>query len=379
MKKRVLIINPTYLPGYKAGGPQQTIQNICEVYNENADIYLLTLNHDMGELDVYSYPTNQWIDLYGIKIMYVSDKEFGFRLFEKMYRDYDTILACGLFCKSTIKMMLLKKNDHKQLFVAPMGVFSKNALKVNSIKKKLFLNAFSLMGVFKKCIWSFTTEEELSEAKETIGVKNIVNFIIAEDLPRAVDFDAQKERLNCRNDVLRIIFLSRIVLKKNLLQAIKILTHPFEGAIIFDIYGLKEDQDYWKQCEEAMIGLPINIICKYCGSIKPEESIKAFEEHDIFLFPTLGENYGHVIFESLAAGCLPIISNTTPWKDLDDNQCGNIFDLEDIQGFRNCIKDYIEMPRDVLIRRKNNAIDYAEKKYRTSINTSGYSNIFLLD
>ena len=29
------------------------------------------------------------------------------------------------------------------------------------------------------------------------------------------------------------------------------------------------------------------------------------------------KNYGHVIFEALAGGCIPIISDQTPWNDIE--------------------------------------------------------------
>jgi hypothetical protein len=40
-------------------------------------------------------------------------------------------------------------------------------------------------------------------------------------------------------------------------------------------------------------------------------------EYDLFLFPTLGENYGHVISEALASGCPVVISDQTPWRNLE--------------------------------------------------------------
>ena len=50
--------------------------------------------------------------------------------------------------------------------------------------------------------------------------------------------------------------------------------------------------------------------------------IETFSKYDVFLFPTKGENYGHVIFEALAGGCIPIISDQTPWNDIEQAGCG---------------------------------------------------------
>ena len=376
MKRKILIVNPYFLPGYKSGGPQQTVQNICNVFGKSNDIYLVTKNIDFGETEPYDLETDKWLQLYGINIMYVRPKDYDSKLFRSLYKKFDVIYACGLFTLSTIQMMLINNDSSKKLYVAPMGVFSKNALSMKSIKKKVFLKAFSTIGAFKKIIWSFTSEEELDETKTAIGDKNIRDYIIAEDLPRFVDFDKQRILLHRSDKALRIIFLSRISPKKNLLNAIHILDHAFDGRIIFDIYGIQEDKEYWARCYSAIQKLPGNVECRFCGSVKPSESVSVFADYDIFLFPTQGENFGHVIYEALAGGCLPVISDTTPWKDFDEKKCGNVISLDDIDGFRNTIQKYLNMPSEELLELKNNAIDYAERKYKSSIETSGYKKIF---
>ena len=60
-KKKVLIVNPFFLPGYRSGGPQQTVKSICDVYSKRSEIYLLTLNHDLGIAEPYDLPTGVWL------------------------------------------------------------------------------------------------------------------------------------------------------------------------------------------------------------------------------------------------------------------------------------------------------------------------------
>jgi glycosyltransferase involved in cell wall biosynthesis len=43
---------------------------------------------------------------------------------------------------------------------------------------------------------------------------------------------------------------------------------------------------------------------------------EVFSRYDAFVLPTLGENVGHVIAESLSASCPVICSDETPWTDL---------------------------------------------------------------
>ena len=57
--------------------------------------------------------------------------------------------------------------------------------------------------------------------------------------------------------------------------------------------------------------------------LKHEKIREAFDMHHLLLLPTLGENYGHVIRESLAINnCPGIISNKTPWENFQENNIG---------------------------------------------------------
>ena len=45
-------------------------------------------------------------------------------------------------------------------------------------------------------------------------------------------------------------------------------------------------------------------------------------KHHVFLFPTLGENFGQVILEAMTAGCAILISDATPWRGLQEKGYG---------------------------------------------------------
>lgn len=70
-----------------------------------------------------------------------------------------------------------------------------------------------------------------------------------------------------------------------------------------------------------MAALPAHIEATYCGPRTPSEVPALMREHDLFFFPTLGENYGHVIIESLSAGTPVLISDQTPWTSDADGAC----------------------------------------------------------
>ena len=381
---KTMILNPYYYPGFRSGGPQRTVMNIADAFGDKNDIYILTQNCDMGNSESYNVETHKWIRVRNANVMYLFPEDYNIKSIKKYSADFSAVYSCGLFCRCTIDAILLHKFDKsKKLYVAPMGVFSKAAIASKVFKKRVFLCVFKYLGLFKNIIWSFTSEIELEEAKAVLG-NTIKEYIIAEDLPRKVDFDEQITKLNCfenkENEKLKLVFLSRVSPIKNLEYCAQILNNITDKDIIFDVYGTAENEEYWNKCERLLESLPKNIQYHYCGEVNSEKVIEVLSDYDAFFFPTKGENFGHVIYEALAAGCVPIISDRTPWLDFAENGCGYVLPLEDPTGFVKTINDLAEIKMSGKLKEmKINAVEYARRKYIKSVDKSGYKMIFIND
>lgn len=371
--KKVLILMGRYLPGYKDGGPVRTIKNLTDILGNEYDIRIMCHDRDHGDEMPYSnINVNTYNKVGNAKVYYVKDGKFTFKTLLKEIKKVDVVYCCGPYNNYAIKTMILKKLGFfkQKLVIASMGSFSKGALSLKSKKKLLFFKIFKILGLFRKVIWSVTSKIEENELKRII---NTPNCIIAEDLPR--NKIVKHTRIKKEGE-LKIIFLSRICKMKNLLFVIDIISRVKDKKIIFDIYGNKEDIKYWNKCEEKLKDLPKNIVWNYCGECDSERVPEIFAKYDVFLFPTLGENYGHVIGEAMLSGCLPIISDKTPWTNFDDNQCGNIISLCNIEQYIDCIIKYVDMDNDTFYKYSVNAQNYILNKNIKSISNTGYRNIF---
>ena len=119
---------------------------------------------------------------------------------------------------------------------------------------------------------------------------------------------------------------------------------PFTAADVeFTIYGPIEDRHYWSRCEDAIRTLPPNIQVRYAGPVEHAQVSDALVQHDVILFPTLGENYGHVIVEAMMAGCLVVLSDRTPWRNLVETGIGWDLPLEQPERFRAVLEECIAM------------------------------------
>lgn len=374
--KKVLILMGRYLPGYKDGGPVRTIKNLTDIFGKEYDIRIMCKDRDHGDLQQYP---NISVDTYNkvgnANVYYVKNEKFKFKNMLNEIKKVDIVYCCGPYNDYAIKAMVLKRLGFFKmpLVIASMGSFSKGALSIKSKKKMIFLNIMKKLGFFKKIIWSVTSNIEEKELKKILGKDE--KCIIAEDLPRTEKIDHFHKK---KKNHLKIIFISRICEKKNLLGAIKIILNLTEFPMQFDIYGNIEDKEYWKSCKKELEKLPINIKWKYKGECDSNNVIETLANYDIFLFPTFGENFGHVISEALLAGCVPVISDQTPWLDLDNYKCGNVINLKNINSFVDVLVEYTKMDEidfNIYVR---NAQKYIKEKNYNSIKNTGYKEIFNL-
>ena len=83
--------------------------------------------------------------------------------------------------------------------------------------------------------------------------------------------------------------------------------------------------------------------------------------HYLF-FPTLHENYGHVIVEALSAGCGLIISSNTPWRNLERTNVGWDINLTHKNEFVTAINDALKLNQSDYNKVRNSAYDYITRE-----------------
>ena len=92
--------------------------------------------------------------------------------------------------------------------------------------------------------------------------------------------------------------------------------------------------------------------------------------------PTLNENYGHSIVESLLTGCPVIISDQTPWTDLQENNAGYSLPLNDRQKFIDAIAQAAEMNQAAFAKKSEAANNYICKKTDLNLVLTQYKTLF---
>lgn len=355
---KILIILTGFLPGKKFGGPPISVDNFCSLMKED-ECFIVTRNHDMGETETYKDIKSGWNDRENCKVLYLSDKEYGYRKYEEVIKEInpDVIYLQGLFQNCIIPCLFLAKKHNIPVLLAPRGELCAGAFK-KKYKKVPYIIFLKIFGLLNKVHFQSTSEEETEAIMQHLGItEDRIHFLTnVPSIPKKEYPVPEKQP-----GVAKFVFISRIVRKKNLKAAISYFKN-IDGDVTFDIYGPIEDKDYWKECQDEIKLLPSNIKVNYCGLVSHDQIHETFSRYHAFLFPTLSENFGHVIAEALSVGCPVIISDQTPWNDVQYIDGGWSIPLDKIENFTSAIKDILYIDFKTETKYKKNMIEYVVSK-----------------
>lgn len=377
MSINVLVIMGRYLPGYKDGGPVRSIKNLTDALGSEVNFSILTTDRDHGDLQPYpNIQKDVWNVVGNAKVMYVEPHRFSVTKILRCSKEADFVYVCGCFNDYAIKTLILNRVGliNTPVIIASMGLFSPLAFKIRSWKKQPFVSIFNFLGMFKKVEWSVTSEVEKKELLNKVRAdSNLIH--IAQDVPRKVElpFVEKNKMLN----KLKVAWISRISRKKNLLGAIQVLSSiDSQYSVFLKIYGPIEDVEYWNECMDALNQLPTNVHWEYLGEVDSTDVVKVLQQDEVFLFPTFGENYGHVIQEALSAGCPVIVSDQTPWQTLEANDSGFSFSLDNLDNFAKEIEKYAAEDAEHFNVHAKNAYIYAQKNSSQNKSLDQYRRMF---
>ena len=356
---KILIVMAGFFPGKKYGGPPVSIDNFCSLMKEN-ECFIVTCNHDLGDMNVYPDIKSGWNNRGNCKVLYVSDEEYSKATFERIMTEIkpDVLYLQGLFQSCVLPCLQLAKKHTIPVLLAPRGELCAGALNIKKWKKLPYIEAIKAMGLLKNINWQSTSDEE-TEAIRRLMKADSTHIHRLDNIPSIPNKKFSRSEKTAGEG--RFIFLSRIHPKKNLLSAIKYF-HNVECKAWFDIYGPIEDEEYWKQCQQEIKGLPDNVKAEYKGLVGHDRVHEVFSQYDAFLFPTLSENYGHVIAESLFVGTPVIISDQTPWTDVKDYDAGFSCPLDKPKEYSISINIICNEAEVDAMRRRECCLNYIRNK-----------------
>lgn len=378
----ILIFIEHYFPGHKSGGPARTIINMVETLGAEFNFLIVTSDRDIGDLHPYdNIQINQWVKNGNAQVFYASPEMLSFRGFKEILSStkFEVVYLNSFFnIKTTGKILVLRLlglMDRVPVIIAPRGEFSAGALKIKAVRKNIFIWVVKKLKIYKNLIWQASSADEERDILYKISDSKKLTTFVAPDMTRKFDLAKVIYKGEIQADSPRkLVFVSRICRMKNL-QYLLMLMSRVSGRIKLSIYGPVEDILYWGTCQDIIKNLPENIEVIYHGDVSPNSVPEIFSKHDVFFFPTLGENFGHVIYEALASGTCVVVSDKTPWIG-DSSEAIEVIPLSDEFKWVLAIEKWLHMTKEDLNDKNRAAITYAHNYVNNSGSIQASRNMF---
>jgi glycosyltransferase involved in cell wall biosynthesis len=377
MRKSILLFADWFEPGFKAGGPIRSCVHFVHQMKERYAIYVFTTDRDLNDTVPYNnIEADKWIDYdKGVKVFYCSPQKLSWGHIQKQVKSIqpDFIYLNSMYSRYFTIYPLLMQRLHlinSKIVLAPRGMLKESAVQFKSSKKKLFLRAFRQMRLHRLIHFHATDKTEVQDVQKYFGK---VPVTLASNFPGMI-----KDYPGCidkKQYALSVIFIGRLHPVKNLDFLLKAF-QAVKGNVSLTIVGNAEDENYVDLCRNIVKTLPANIQVQFAGEIPNNELGKIITQHHIFALPTQGENFGHAIFEALAAGKPVLISDQTPWRHLEKAKAGWDLPLQQREQFTMALQQAVDLDQAGYEALSRGAWQFVRQFVQQSELQTAYNNLF---
>ena len=373
---KIAVMASVFPPQKKGGGPAVSISNFVKCLEDHSRIYVISHNHEINSKDkLQNVVGNSWNKYGDINVYYFN---YGDDTIKNIYKLLCEIKPAYIYQNSyftyeqTVAALLYKrlKDRSVNIIIAPRGEFGIEKLKIGSLKKNLYHKVLKSSGLLKDVKWQGGGNQDINDIKKFVPTENVIDL---DSLPCLYD---APERFTSKNkNEINLVTIGRIHPIKNICTAIESLMYV-KANVNFDIYGPMEDKDYWEKCKEKINLLPKNIHVNYCGFLEHEKISDTLLRYHVFFSPTCGENFGQSLVDSMMNATPVIISNQTPWNDVELYGGGFTVELNDIKGYSKCIDCIAEFDQERYDKMCNSTLRYIKEKMDIEKLISEYNKLF---
>lgn len=366
MNRDILFVYDHFYPDYSAGGPVTSLANLARLLGDQKVKILTSASYYDSGRKYDNLAVNEWTSYEDYTVWYATRKDSITRAIDSL-KPGSVVYLNGIFSPWFFLHVLRHSKSRKlDVVVSPRGMLQEGALQGKSLKKFIYLFILKLLGVLKGVRWHATDEQERNDIRKHFGKKLEVDVIPnVPRLPSASNVVIEKDPGS-----LKLVCFSLISRKKNIGFLIDLLASSKLPGITLDIIGPVKDKDYWAECQPSL--RKADGIVNYLGDCHPAKVPKALSQYHLFVLPTHGENFGHAIIEAMSAFRPVMISDHTPWKDVEPLKGGFSLPLVTSQWEHklNEARDWSQADFD---KACVGAMDY----FRSKINMSGLRSMYL--
>jgi glycosyltransferase involved in cell wall biosynthesis len=377
MTHRLLVVSQYWAPAELAGGATSTGRAVASL-RDTVETWVVAGDRDVGDTEAWpalraaSAGADGWTERGGIQVRYQRwDRGSGRRVRRAIDEvDPDVIYLPSLFAPGSLAVLWRRAvgGVRHPIVVAPEGELHPGALAHHRGRKQVVLALLRLTGIGRRVQWRAADADEAARIRSTMGAGATVS--VAPDLHDPRSDGGPPTTSSKQPGRARIVFMGSIVPKKGLHRALELLW-PLRHRIDLDIHGPIVDTDEWARCRALLDRAEPGVRWRAHGPLAHAEVDVELARADLLILPTLGENYGYVIAEALAAGCPVLTSDQTPWRGLATDGCGWDLPLEPAGPWSERVAEVIAWDDDDRTAARHAARRRADRAHAEADSTAG--------
>lgn len=346
---KVLVVTSGINPA--AGGPTRSCKGLCRALSQvGVDVVLLVL----GGHHPFENPS-------GVKVLYAEDEvEARGPGLQRMVSDFDLVHVQGLWNPKLHKVVKACRKVRVPYVISPRGMLDPWALSVKKWKKRLGMLLYQRSDLKHAAAFHATAELEAANIRAQ-GLKQPI-FIA----PNGVEVPVNAEQFrsptfHSNSENRTAIFLSRLHPGKGLLTLAEAWARVKPQGWLMRVVG-PDSYGHKAEVLAKLDELGIRNQWQFVDMVDDKAKWQEYAAAEILIHPSVSENFGITIAEGLYAGLPVICTKGTPWKDVEDFDCGRWIDvgLEPLVG---ALAQLLNLPLERLRSLGANGRALVERKY----------------
>lgn len=339
---RICLVSSSFYPATFYGGPISATWDLSKKLAEKGiQVYISTTNANGSsrlevERDIFiKKQNNLFVKYYHEQLVNRFSLSFLFGIWGDI-KSSDVVYIQYLFHYTVLLSLLFGVLQQKKIFICPRGSFSDFTLSYQRSFLKVFWIKLFVKPFCKYINWHASSYLEKSDIKKRLlgaRVEIINDGVDFSSFQGSIEYDKRMllEKYTKTNfkEISHIFFsIGRLHKIKGfglLVNAFSIFLQEDRNAKLLIAGG---DDGEERKIQQQIIDLELQNSVFLIGSIGFQDKKILLNNIDYFTLASEFESFGIVIAEALACGRPIVLSNKTPWRDLEQNKCGILVDTE---------------------------------------------------